>query len=102
MHFASEPQGRFIDVIGQILIDWVISERLVDEKLVLHAALHVLHLGLQAINLLILCLATFHQLERNSLRLLQLLFDLEQERRAILVLELHRDLDIVLLLQSAL
>ena len=102
MHFASQPERRFIDVISQILINRIISQRLVNEEFVLHAALHIFHLGLQPIDLLILRLAPFHKLDGNSLRFLQLFLDLEQECGTILVLKLDGDLNVRLLLQSAL
>ena len=54
MHLAAEAQWRFVDVVSQILIDWVIAEWLIDEELILNAALHVFHLELQTVNLFIL------------------------------------------------
>ena len=62
MHLTSQSEGRFVDIVGQILVDGVVTKWLVNEELVLHAALHVLHFGLQAINLFVLRLASFHEL----------------------------------------
>ena len=58
MHLAAEAQRRFVDVVSQVLINWVITERLVDKELILNAALHVFHLDLQTVNLFILGLTT--------------------------------------------
>ena len=41
---ATESQRCFIDVAGKVLIDWVISLRLVKEEFVFDGALHVFHL----------------------------------------------------------
>ena len=58
MHLAAEAKWRFVDVVSQVLINWVITEWLVDEELILNAALHVFHLDLKTVNLLILGLTT--------------------------------------------
>ena len=77
MHLASQSQRSFIDIVGQVLINWVVLERLVEEETIFDATLDVIHLLLLAFDLFVFLLTALKQLNRNRLGLLELLFYLK-------------------------
>jgi len=100
MHLTAEAQRRFVDVVGQVAIDRVILQGLINEKLVFNGALHVFHLFLKPLNLLVPHLAPSQQLKSDRLSLLKPLFDLEQSGGALVVLGIQVGLQLCLLAQS--
>ena len=42
VHFAPDSDGGLVDVVCEALVDWVVLEGLVDEKLVVHLLLELI------------------------------------------------------------
>ena len=62
VHLTAETKRGFVDVIGQVLVNWIVFHGLVDEQFVLHTVLGILTIDLKAMNKLILSLAPFQEL----------------------------------------